>query len=94
MHFDSAMSDMFVEILYQTLDKVLSLEKTELIRLYRPKFNKVHLWRERNVLAQDSLKKCVKRFKQPKYLKRLNSDNTLSAYNNLVIEFIQLFWLC
>ena len=91
MHFDGTMNDMFVEILYQTLDKVLSLEKeTELIRLYQPKFNKVHVTSERNVLAQDSLK-VRKRFKQPQYLKRLNSDNTLSSYNNLVNEFVNYF---
>ena len=91
MHFDGTMNDMVVEILYQTLDKALSLEKeTELIRLYRPKFNKVHVTSERNMLAQDSLK-VRKRFKQTKYLRRLNSDSALSNYDSLVNEFVNYF---
>ena len=91
MHFDGTMNDMVVEILYQTLDKALSLEKEkELIRLYRQKFNKVHITSERNMLAQDSLK-VRKRFKQTKYLRRLNSNSALSNYDNLVSEFVNYF---
>ena len=89
LHFTDK-DNVSVTVIKYFSDKNVSLAyEKDMIKLYKPKFNKVYITTGRNELAKDSLN-VRKKLKDIQYLYKLSSKS-LENYGSLVDEFVNHF---